>query len=86
MKLVITYYVTDGYTYGFDIVKCIEYESEEHFIEDFGNAYKKAKETNDYEFEVGNLTFEIFDFEEKKTLTYPQIEKLEDWFQGKTKE
>ena len=53
MRLVIQFYVTDGYTYGFDCVVPVVYESAEAFAVEFEvlcHKHHAQEETNDFEF------------------------------------
>ena len=45
MKLVITYDVGDGCTYGYEVNECVEYESAEAFICDLEKWVKENKDS-----------------------------------------
>lgn len=93
MKLVLTYMITDGYTYASDIVLPFEYESLEKAEFDLLEQWERKREEraaghierfNNIKFASMEIDYaHLIDYEKgKESYKEPQILTLEDWFES----
>ena len=98
MKLVMTYDVTDGYTYNSEIVKPFEYESLEKaycdfivIFEDYQKKYKEACDLQSYHYLNPDVKFAGFEIDlsnfhqhedGKDFWIEPRLQTLEEWFEA----
>lgn len=86
MKLVMTYQITDGYTFDVTYHQPFEYKSKDEAEFDILYALSTAYENNKLEFKFANETFDVeeYSYTDRDKVTHfrpPTILTLEQWFE-----
>jgi hypothetical protein len=77
-RLVMIYHVTDGHTYGYDVVQPLMYASTEAALVDFEELVKKAGETEEIFF--AGKRYPVHLFIEEGEFCAPEFLTVDEWF------